>query len=319
MKPGIRICAALLCALIVSLMLPMRPLAAGAIDMTRPSSLTVTCRNGSTALVGAQFDLYQVAKPSPSGGYELTGSFTNFPVSLDDLTAAKMQALAGTLEIYTALNGVAPQAVGTTNALGTVTFTGLEPGLYLVLGRRHVQDNFVYTAKPILVFLPTYDETTNQWVYDMTVACKFTVVPQSPPGDTVSRKVLKIWDDDGREAERPQQITVHLLRNGRIYDTVLLSDSNNWRYTWEELDADASWTVAEDVPTGYTVSVMQEGITFVITNSKPPEETPSPSPPPPPKLPQTGQLWWPVPLLAAAGMILFLVGYIRNRGADDET
>lgn len=31
------------------------------------------------------------------------------------------------------------------------------------------------------------------------------------------------------------------------------------------------------------------------------------------KLPQTGQLWWPVPLLAAAGMILFAAGWMQRR------
>lgn len=37
-------------------------------------------------------------------------------------------------------------------------------------------------------------------------------------------------------------------------------------------------------------------------------------------LPQTGQLWWPVPILAVAGLILLLVGLIRRRigGYDDE-
>lgn len=37
-------------------------------------------------------------------------------------------------------------------------------------------------------------------------------------------------------------------------------------------------------------------------------------------LPQTGQLWWPVPLLAVAGMFLILVGWGRRRraGSDEE-
>lgn len=30
-------------------------------------------------------------------------------------------------------------------------------------------------------------------------------------------------------------------------------------------------------------------------------------------LPQTGQLWWPVPILAIAGLMLMIVGIIRRR------
>lgn len=41
----------------------------------------------------------------------------------------------------------------------------------------------------------------------------------------------------------------------------------------------------------------------------PPEVTP----PLPPKLPQTGQLWWPVPLLAMAGLALMISGVCANR------
>ena len=31
------------------------------------------------------------------------------------------------------------------------------------------------------------------------------------------------------------------------------------------------------------------------------------------RLPQTGQLWWPVPLLALTGSFLFLVGWLRRK------
>lgn len=40
--------------------------------------------------------------------------------------------------------------------------------------------------------------------------------------------------------------------------------------------------------------------------------------PPPPNLPQTGQLWWPVPILLGTGLFSLLIGSIRRRGADDE-
>ena len=35
-------------------------------------------------------------------------------------------------------------------------------------------------------------------------------------------------------------------------------------------------------------------------------------------LPQTGQLWWPVPLLAMAGMFLILLGWGRRRGSESD-
>ncbi len=53
------------------------------------------------------------------------------------------------------------------------------------------------------------------------------------------------------------------------------------------------------------------------------EKTPVPTEPQPtkpsgPNLPQTGQLWWPVPVLACGGLLLFAVGMALNRRRERE-
>lgn len=58
---------------------------------------------------------------------------------------------------------------------------------------------------------------------------------------------------------------------------------------------------------------------------EPPKTPPPPpnTPPPPPELPQTGQLNWPIPVMAVAGCLLFIIGLIlyggRKRTVDAET
>ena len=109
--------------------------------------------------------------------------------------------------------------------------------------------------------LPDSNDTGAQWLYDVTAAPKYARRSNggSSGGDTVSRKVLKIWNDEGREDERPEQVSIQLLCNGEVYDTVTLSEANHWQYIWNHLDGNSPWTVVEwDVP-GYTVSVVQEG------------------------------------------------------------
>ena len=99
-----------------------------------------------------------------------------------------------------------------------------------------------------------------------------------------------------------------------------LNDSNNWRYEWTDLDESFKWQVTEyKTPENYTVSVSREGITYVMTNTYQSErpgtpETPGKSGTPGnARLPQTGMLWWPVPLLAFAGLLLFLIGWGKRR------
>ena len=44
-----------------------------------------------------------------------------------------------------------------------------------------------------------------------------------------------------------------------------------------------------------------------------PTPTPTPTPTPPPNLPQTGQLWWPVPLLVGIGLLFLITGLLKRK------
>lgn len=111
------------------------------------------------------------------------------------------------------------------------------------------------------------------------------------------------------------------------YNRVSLGEPQNWRHTWYGLDPNAQWSVSElNLPSDYTYTVRREGDTFIVTNTlKTEDPTPGPTDPvnptdpvtpvnPNPKLPQTGQLWWPVSILAVSGMFLFLFGFWLRRG-----
>ena len=131
----------------------------------------------------------------------------------------------------------------------------------------------------------------------------------------------KVWDDAGKENVRPAEVSVQLLRDGRVYDTVALNAGNNWRYTWSDLDDSYSWTVVEQECEDYTVRIERNGITFVITNTYVKEipDNPTPTEPTKPGLPQTGQPWWPVPLLLTCGLLFLVVGLICRKRYGDGT
>lgn len=79
--------------------------------------------------------------------------------------------------------------------------------------------------------------------------------------------VHKIWDDNGYP-DRPDSVTVHLLRDGKEHETVKLNKDNQWTYTWDQLDDRYEWSVKEDVPSGYEESYKTEGNTVFITNHR---------------------------------------------------
>lgn len=281
------------------------------IDLERENTLTVSFGESGEGFPEVEFSLYPVAALTEEGEYALTGDFGQYPVSLEDLDSSGLRSLAQTLDAYVARDTLTPLLSQKTGEDGRVSFDGLSPGLYLVLGESYTQDNTVYTPSPMLFYLPDQGEDGG-WEYEVTASCKFD--QEETTDTTVSRKVQKVWKDNGNQSKRPEMVFVQLLENGAVVDTVALSEENNWEYTWEGLDASSRWQVAEtSVPDGYTVTVTQEGTLFVVTNTYPGKT--------PPKLPQTGLLWWPVPLLACAGLVLVIAGAAarrRGRGSHEK-
>ena len=303
--------------------------AAGSIDLTRKPTLTLTYRDGKTALSGAKFSIYRVADADETGELTVRSEFDEFDLDIRGKNDRRWREMAQTLESYVLRREFTPTDSGKTDKTGMLTFPTqgktLAAGLYLVIGERHTQGGNDYDAEPFFALLPTQDLENNEWVYDVSANVKFGKTPVPYDGDTVTRKVLKVWDDDGAGDSRPQEITVELLRNGKVYDTVKLSEKNNWRYTWLDLDADARWSVTEKTVSGYTVSITREGITFVVTNTKKPDRTDTPdtpvkpsnpskpSSPAKPTLPQTGAVWWHVEALALSGLVFLILGALDRK------
>ncbi len=116
-----------------------------------------------------------------------------------------------------------------------------------------------------------------------------TAVGSIPPDDTstvrfhnekagggivtgTSLTVKKVWvlDDGGTATD---SVTVDLLRNGSVYDTVTLRASSGWTYTWTGLNDSYTWTLEESgIPDGFTSSVSKRGEIWTITNDDIAEE-----------------------------------------------
>ncbi len=335
------ICAALVLVLVTALTL--LPVAAqGAIDTEKDVTLTVRYWHEKTAVSGVPVSLYRVADVSAYGEYTLCGDFADYPVRVSDLDSEGWQILAETLTGYVERDKVKPVDSGKTDTRGYLKFPSagktMKAGLYLVVAQQYIDGKLVYTTEPFLVSLPNPNATSNSWDYDVTVSPKHTRSylngdggGDGSTGTSIDRKVLKRWR--GETEKLPESITVQLLKNGAVYETVTLSEDNNWRYSWSKLPkyddkgAEIVWRVTENKTTGYTTTSYSEGATFVVTNTKSDDKTPTK-----PngsggsgnsggsggaQLPNTGVLWWPVPVLAALGIGAILLGCLRGKKKDD--
>lgn len=313
------LCRIVLCLMICAL-LPVQVHAIDRIDLSRDVHLTIHFTHEGQPLPGAELQIYKVADISERGEFSFLEEFAAYPLQFNELEGNDWAAIANTFNSYIKMDNIQPTDTGITDGTGTVIFPRvrkpMEPGLYLITGNTLTYNDVCYTPVPSLVALPNREGDSHQWDYNVTVNMKYTF--RTAPSDC---RVIKVWKDDGNENKRPDSVEVNLLKDGKVEDTVTLSRDNNWSYTWIGLARENSWTVAEKTVDGYTVSITQEQIAaeknspmhtvFNVTNTYTGNEADS-------KLPQTGSLWWPVPVMLITGLLLIIAGVMRMKGTKDE-
>ena len=100
----------------------------------------------------------------------------------------------------------------------------------------------------------------------------FTITNRHVP-QTVKIPVVKTWADaNNKYGKRPSSITVHLLADGEMIQTVQITPDANgdWRYTFQALPKYANgkeivYTITEDAVSGYTTSIDKYHVTNIYT------------------------------------------------------
>ncbi len=275
------------------------------LDPVRLTSLTIHTDEDKLP-DGLEFRIYLVASVNEDVEFTPLPPFDGYAIDIrHDTSATEWQTLANTLASYVTADGLQPLTSAVTEN-GTASFPTLRAGLYLVLGPSVKVGDQRYMPQPTLVVLPNR-QSDGWWQYDVQMTPKWDV------SDIEYRDltVRKVWRDLEQD-DRPTSVTVSLYCDGKWYATVILSQKNNWRYTWHNLDSIHTWTIVErEVPTGYYVSISEHEETIVVYNTRPdPPEDPDD-----PDIPVTGTDWMPVMALALCGMVLFLAGWIRMRSS----
>ena len=258
----------------------------------------------------------------------------------------KLKQEALTAEVYARMGGN-PVRFPATDANGNASLT-LTDGIYLVYGTYTGSE---YNASEVTIqpfFVWAVSSLTGNRTVDVTnVNSKISLpakpvtppptpvtpppTPVTPPPTTISVTAQKVWV--GTNTNQPKYVMVQLVDgSGAVIAEKKLNKKNNWTYTWTGLDAKKTWLCAEkNVPQGYTVSISTKVLTAaktcVLTNTYRPVPAASAAAAASAsassvsggssvrgvKLPQTGQLWWPVPFLALGGIFLILAGMWTSR------
>ena len=304
---------------VLTILLTVSAFATTAFAAKTDSSLTLICESNDASYKNVTFNLYKVAQRNKDGELELCGDFKDYRVSLKDESSSAMQAAADTLENYAVLDKITPDAKKVTDENSSLTFEVKETGLYLVCGVIYMENGVRYIPSPMLVEIKADGNKTEAYP-------KFKQQIVSSTG-VVEYTVTKRWyKDDEHIDERPAAVEVELYKDEVLVETVTLDSTNNWQYSWTS-DTESYWRVKEkNVDEDYTVVYKNENGGYYVDNSyhpsddsssteenNPPEENTGSTEENGGKLPQTGLLWWPVPVLALCGLILVSIGCRMNK------
>ena len=254
-------------------------------DDTRTGTISVTLLDqyGKEPLKGAELAVYYVAAVSRNQAgkltYTYTRNFENCGIELYDPN------LAVKLDAYLSENPVSA-IKNITDEEGKVTFSNLKLGLYFVR-----QTGAVEGFAPCTSFLVTVpNQTEDGYVYEVNASPKTQVVKLT----TITIK--KVWNTDA-STKAADSVTVQLLKAGTVVKTAVLNAQNNWQVSFPDMPESDAYSIKEiNIPKGFTATYNQKGYEFTVTNTA--------------SLAQTGQLIWPIPVLAGAGVLLLVAGFV---------
>ena len=98
--------------------------------------------------------------------------------------------------------------------------------------------------------------------------------------EEISINVTKVWNDENDyDKIRPTSVVVNVKNGDKIVGTATLSAENEWKYTFENLQAKQNgekinYVIEEVVPDGYKVNITDDGANnYTITNTHSPNKT----------------------------------------------
>lgn len=257
------------------------------VDFSKKGSISITLTEEieNTNISGAEITIYKVAD-AISENNNLKFSYDNKLNSCkDDLDNANITSNV----LNCVKNSNVANYSNITNEYGIVKFNNLDLGLYLITQSNQIEGYSKIT--PFLVMIP--EILDNNWNYTINASPKVDIIR------LFDLSVEKVWNVSNKN-DIPKEITIELVKNNEVIDTITLSNENNWTYTWTQIEKSDEYLVREkNVPTGYTVTYHQEDNKFIVTNTK--------------TLAQTGQRLWINLLLVAVGLLFIGIGTVLKK------
>lgn len=277
-------------------------------DLGKENTIEVTLKNSSGRIVtSGEFTLYLVANVKQEDGnlsYVYANGFENCGIELGDLNDGDLPK-----KLQEKISDNSWKNVQTVGQDGTAKFSGLKAGLYLIVNTRAAKR--YYKVNPFLVSAPMQQD--GKWIYEVDAGPKMEAAKPDEPDDD---------HDEPDEPEKPTKpetpTTPEVPTTQEVPPTTTVPGTGDEPENPENPECPDSPDEPDDPARRYGTPG-GPGDTFVLDEKARKKLLAEQQGWPggivdAATLPKTGQLNWPVPVLAVSGMVVFSAGWVLKRG-----
>lgn len=262
---------------------------------------------------GVRFCAYRVANQNK----QLTGGFAGYDLSLDCENNAQWQALAARLEEIVKKDKLTPTVEQRTGEDGNAKFSNLTGGWYLITGDQTRINGTMYQPVPFVADLMEGAQTKAEVKHSPVPEEPTEPTPEEPTEPTPEEPTEPTPENPTEPTpERPSEPTPeNPTEPTPVEPTNPSPDNPSSDNPGNSGRPGSSGGSDRDPGPDNLISIIEQIIPLGPGDGGeemelveiPSEEVPLVS------LPQTGQLWWPVPVLLAGGVMLILAGVFYQR------
>ncbi len=284
-------------------------------------SMKLICVKDDVAVKGMEWKLYKIGSRQ-GDKLVIDEKFAECDVSFDNLTANSIRNITDILGNYAESHKLKTVKSGKTDKNGEVIFKPLDSGLYMAYGKRLTIDECIYIPLNIIFEV----DETNSNKTELTAYPKLTrrFMTNSDLEHTMGNGQTTTSDDDifvtgsgsniGQDNTRPTDFTntdnitsVTENTNTTVVTNTNDTENNNTTVIVDTNDTENNNTTVvidtNDTENKVTVVTNENKITDTTDITKDRTDITKID-----KLPQTSQLWWPVPVMAGSGIVLIAIG-----------
>lgn len=256
--------------------------------------LTVNTRCNDVPVEYIRWRIFRVGSRNPYGGFDIAPAYAESGVSFsEEVTEEEAKDAADKFLSFITENAAEPDYIAVSDGSGVAQADVGTPGIFFVYMLRTEIEEYTYSALPAIVEVKAGGSEVNpkmeseKTTGDESGPEDSTGGSESGPDDSTYGDESGPDDSTGGDESSPE--------DSEVSSPDSLDDSED---SSPDSHSDSESTDSSDSSNDDT-SVPDD--TSGGTNSRGGDSVPE-------KIPQTGQLWWPVPMLAFIGLVLIALG-----------